>query len=429
MNAVTQSASVRGTYLKRPANSIKGLETLHHRVVSSIIEAAADLRAGNAADCLRTEGLEALHTVIGPNDIGALRDKVLEALRHDLLSMAVTVGQSVMQWPEEFFVDDYLILRINLPYSIAKKADPAAENPGIGRVSPQIRETAAQRRVKDPVYDPKAYHRNHPPAAWAHGPHVDSWSGHSRDGLNIWWAICDVPAEAGMVLYPEMADQSTACDPKTLYLASGHRLPAPTFVPLQAGEMLIFDPEILHGTHLNITDRTRVAISMRLNASKPTFDPGCFYAREFWRRSSDIDAGNFDRVMHFKREDNLGPPSLVPGAPRAIGEIAPSTDEGHAVFLSSMIQDGDRLIANVAGQRILLARVNGTVHAVDAACPHYGLDLIDGGCAGNRIYCPGCAVGFNLESGRSGSDDLVLKTFPVQETNGTIVLQLSAERV
>jgi hypothetical protein len=101
-----------------------------------------------------------------------------------------------------------LILRINFPYEVARKASAAAENPGIGRISVALRDVAKARRVTDPVYDPKGYHKGHPPAAWAHGPHIDSWAGHSKDGLNIWWAIGPVPAEAGMVLYPELAGKT-----------------------------------------------------------------------------------------------------------------------------------------------------------------------------------------------------------------------------
>ena len=48
----------------------------------------------------------------------------------------------MLDWRDEFYVDDYLILRVNFPYDVARHADPAAENPGIGRVSPEMREVA-----------------------------------------------------------------------------------------------------------------------------------------------------------------------------------------------------------------------------------------------------------------------------------------------
>src|SRR4029450_11063352 len=273
------------------------------RVVDEIVNAAAELKAPDAVARLRHDGGQRLHDVIDAREVTPLRDRVLDALRAPLLEMAVAVGRRVLGWKGDFYVDDYLILRVNFPFEVARGSDRGAENPGVGRLGASVPDLFKARKTIDPVYDPKSYHRNLPPAAWAHGPHCDSWAGHSRDGRNIWWGIGPVPADAGMVLYPELADLDLPPDPRTLYLKAGVALPAPTALPLDAGEMLVFDPEVLHGTHLNTTGETRVAVSMRLNASRPLFDPGCFYAREFWRRAADIEAG-VARVLHLPPGEN-----------------------------------------------------------------------------------------------------------------------------
>ena len=427
MHLAEQALASRGSWLKRALDARDGTRELHARITDEIAGAVGALKGVEAAEKLRSGGLETLHQVIDPIDVGAVRDRVLDRLRNDLLAMAVRVGRDTMGWRDEFYVDDYLILRINFPYEVARTADVAAENPGIGRISPWMRGIAAARRVKDPVYDPKGYHRSHPPAAWAHGPHLDSWAGHSKDGLNIWWAMCDVPAEASMVLYPDFA-ANLLCDRRTLYLQAGYRLPPPTFVPLRAGEMLIFDPEILHGTHLNITQQTRVAVSMRLNGGKPRFDPNCFYAREFWRRAGDIEAGRFEAVLHLKREDNLAQAesAVSPAAPAPPNVIEIASGAGAAVHLgsSALVREGERIIVALPDRRIMVTRTAGRLHAVDAACPHYGAALADGGARGDKLYCPACAVAFDLQSGRSASPRLALRTFPVREDNGMIVLGL-----
>lgn len=424
------AAATRGLWCRQPNASMPGQEALHAAIVEAIIEAVAALKGERAADILRTRGLEALHHVLDPLDLGQVRDRVVEALRDRLLAMAVEVGRTLLGWDGEFYVDDYLILRLNIPYEVARKADVGGENPGIGRISPWMRDVAAARRLKDPVYDPKGYHKGHPPAAWAHGPHLDSWAGHSRDGLNIWWAMCDVPAEASMVLYPELAGRTLPCDRRTLYLGQDYSLPVPTFVPLAPGEMLVFDPEILHGTHLNVTDRTRVAVSMRLNASKPTFDPNCFYAREFWRLASDIEAGRFDRVLHLKREDNLAPPAatadveLYRTAPKVVKAVI--MDGVARIAQPQPLAEGERLIALVSeDRRLLVMRVDGRLRAIDGACPHYGVDLAFGGQAEDRLYCPACAVAFDLRDGSSASASLSLRCHGVREENGAIVIELS----
>jgi nitrite reductase/ring-hydroxylating ferredoxin subunit len=418
-------------WLKLASHEVSEGVALHRRVVEQIFTGVGIIRGKAAEAALRANGISALHEVLDARDVSALRDRVLEALRPNLLAMAVAVGRGVLGWRDDFFVDDYLILRVNFPYEVARKADATAENPGIGRVSPWMREAARARRVIDPVFDPRSYHKGHPPAAWAHGPHLDSWAGHSKDGRNIWWAIGEVPREAGMILYPELAGADLPVDPRSLYLQSGYSLPKPTYLPLDAGEMLVFDPEILHGTHLNLTDKTRVAVSLRLNVRQPTFDPNCFYAREFWRQASDIEAGRYSVVHHFKREQHLAaaaPPSTAPRPPRtAILTVEPPAGQGSLeVGAASLVSEGGRLAVQVAGRTVVILRRNGQLMAFDAACPHYGISLADGAADDTTMFCPGCGVGFDLASGCSASQSLTLRQLAVGERDGTILLDLGA---
>jgi nitrite reductase/ring-hydroxylating ferredoxin subunit len=418
-------------WFRLASRDLPEVAALHPRVVEEILTGVEAVRGKAASAAVRTKGISALHEILDARDVSALRDHVLETLRPDLLAMAVAVGRRVLGWPDDFFVDDYLILRINFPYEVARRADPTAENPGIGRVSPWMREAAKARRVVDPVFDPKSYHRGHPPAAWAHGPHLDSWAGHSKDGRNIWWAIGEVPAQAGMILYPELADANLPVDPRTLYLQSGYALPKPTYLPLDAGDMLVFDPETLHGTHLNLTDKTRVAVSLRLNARQPTFDPGCFYAREFWRRASDIEAGRHSVVLHLKREEHLAAPAAPSFAPRpprtAPLTLEPPIDGGALmVGAASLVPEGGRLPVQVAGRGAVIVRRNGQLAAFDAACPHYGVSLADGAADDTTMFCPACGVGFDLASGCSASPSLTLRRLSVRERDDTILLDLDA---
>jgi nitrite reductase/ring-hydroxylating ferredoxin subunit len=390
----------------------------------------AKIKGPAAARTLHELGIEGIHEVIDARDAAPLRNYVLNRLRQPLLAMAVRVGRDLLGWADEFNIDDYLILRVNFPYDVARLADASTENPGIGRLSHAVREISCARSTKDPVYDPKSYHRGHPPAAWAHGPHLDSWVGHSRNGRNIWWAITDVPSGAGMVLYPELAGATLPFDPRTLYIKAGYQLPKPTYLPLQAGEMLVFDPEVLHGTHLNTTNRTRVAVSLRLNAMRPRFDPACFYAREFWRRASDIEASR-DEVLHLRREDNFDAPNYLKlieppsSLPVLSGRFDMDSGIVHAVINDAAMAT-QRLIVNAGPYRFMVVRTGEGLKAYSAACPHYGIDLADGGSDERTIYCPACAIGFDLETGCSACSTFVLPSFEVWEANGTITLRVSS---
>jgi nitrite reductase/ring-hydroxylating ferredoxin subunit len=430
MSTANLAPPSQGLWLRCQARDLPGWSGMTERVTNEIVEGVARIKGPRAAQALEERGIQRLHEVIDAQDVGPLREWVLERLRQPLLSMAVSIGRHTLGWKSDFYVDDYLILRINFPYEVARLADRSAENPGIGRLSPSVRALHNARKVVDPVYDPKSYHRDNPPAAWAHGPHRDSWAGHSRDGRNLWWAIGEVPAEAGMVLYPELADADLPCDPRTLYLRAGYPLPKPTYLPLRAGEMLVFDPEVLHGTHLNTTNESRVAISMRLNASKPKFDPACFYAREFWRRAVDIEVGK-DDVLHLRREDNLGPPvAAKPIEPGAALPVITGTFDMTSGILRAVCDERSvkarRIIVASASCRVLVVRSGDGLRAFDAACPVNGVDIADGGCDEDKTYCPGCGVGFDLATGRTSCKTLSLRAYEANESEGAILIRIAA---
>lgn len=412
-----------GHWLKCDSSVLPLIGTMTDVVKDTLVRRLEDIEGPQAAKHVESFGLERIHEVLELKNVGLLRDGVLETLRFDLLKLAASVGRNILHWAEDFFVDDYLILRINYPYEIARKADPKAENPGIGRLSEQVRSLAHARRVIDPIYNPRAYHKDHPPAAWAHGPHLDSWAGHSKGGRNLWWAISPVPPDAGMVLYPELSHLSPPVDPTSLYLQKGFRLPRPTYFPLNSGEMLVFDPEVLHGTHLNTSDGTRVAVSMRLNAAKPVFDPGCFYAREFWRRAGDIEAG-VDEILHLKREDNLGegyksdPAVWAEQRPGIVGMeedgVVKATLPGHF--------DAELFTVKTNCRSLLVKKSGKQIDVFDNQCPHYGVELSDGGSQDNHIYCPACALKFDLRNGSSSSDLFRLKKYPAELLGETLII-------
>lgn len=59
-----------------------------------------------------------------------------------------------------------------------------------------------------------------------------------------------------------------------------------------------------------------------------------------------------------------------------------------AVGKLSDLRDGEMKEVEADGQQILLARVNGSYHAVGAHCTHYGAPLAEGYLSGERIVCP-----------------------------------------
>lgn len=393
-------------------------------------EGVDSLAGGSARRTIERRGLRALHEVLPAEQIGPLRDFVMPQIRADLFSLAWAVGRKMLGIEGEFFIDDYTILRINYPYEVAMRASRSAENPGIGRVAEKTREYGNANKIVDPVYDPKGYHNNEPPPAWAHGPHQDTWTGHSRWGVNLWWAIEDVPGECSMVFYPGMFGRPLEPDPRSLYLKAGQPLPKPAMMDLRCGEMLVFNPEMLHGTHLNTTRFTRLALSSRLNPRRPKFDPGCFYAREFWHSSDNIEDGRFDRVVRFVRAENLDceTDEIRAYSTRLPDVIAFSTDtvsgEWQKVCPSARLRTGEKLlIERDEAAPILLVRGHEGVHAVQLRCPHLDVSLADGYHDDENIWCPAHAVAFSLDTGRSSCESLKLRTYQVREEEGFVWLR------
>jgi nitrite reductase (NADH) small subunit len=67
---------------------------------------------------------------------------------------------------------------------------------------------------------------------------------------------------------------------------------------------------------------------------------------------------------------------------------------------------------------------DGGLYATDNACPHRGGPLADGIVGAGKIICPLHAWKFELESGRCLAENVTIRTYPVREVNGHILLDL-----
>lgn len=394
-----------------------------------ILDAVGDIQGAAARQALAERGLERLHECLPAERVGAVRDRVMPALRPELFRFACEIGRDFLGIDGEFFVDDYTILRVNYPYAVALEAGVEAENPGIGRIDPKVRGLKSSTQKRDPVYDPKGYHKHTPPASWAHGPHKDTWNGHSRDGVNLWWAISRVNEENGMVFYPDTFGKAYQADPRSLYLAEGYPMPAPNKMALHPGEMLVFNPELMHATHLNTSDQTRIALTVRINPERPRFDPTCFYAREFWHSSRDIEAGDMEAIRQFPREENFQDPAALP-------EDIPVERLAYSPIQSVAGDDGlDRIDAGALtpemskalvelrdGRRVILLREGDGWKGVQEMCAHLDVSLMDGHHCEGRIHCPAHGVTFDTHSGCSSNALLKLSTYRVAADGRWLVI-------
>jgi len=419
MNALLKSILDTGKHLV--VSDFKQQAAITARVRDFILDTTGEIAGSAARADLSQRGLGYLHLHLPAEDIRTLRDRLMPSLRPDLFRFACDLGKDLLGLEQEFFVDDYTILRINYPYEVGLQAPATAENPGIGRVDPQVKTLAGSTQTRDKTYDPQAYHKHTPPASWAHGPHKDTWTGHSRQGLNLWWAMNNVVEENSMIFYPATFGKAYHADPRSLYLAAGYPLPHPKKMALHSGDVLLFNPEMLHATHLNTSGLTRIALSARINPSQPKFDPACFYAREFWHSSLDLQHGHMDIIRQFKREENFEDPSShsaeipVTCLQYPVVQTAAGPDGWDVARLDTLDLTAERHLLELSnGRQVIVFHQAEKWVAVQSTCPHLDTHLMDGYCGAGKVYCPAHGVAYDLDTGASSSPLLRLKTYAVE---------------
>jgi hypothetical protein len=198
----------------------------------------------------------------------------------------------------------------------------------------------------------------------AHGPHKDSWRFHPSNTINVWLALSDVTPLNGMMLVPHSVDYLPkfadneivpGCDtyPDRQYLTE-----------MNTGDALLFRAELMHGSILNQTEKTRFAFSMRCTVEEPDFHRDFMY--NYVRISpsySNLTTLKLSAKSSFEpasRDDfftDFGP------------QLRPLRD-------ISREENGKLIVQTADGEKSFCAR-----------CPHQGVPLRDGRLENGKIVC------------------------------------------
>ena len=76
----------------------------------------------------------------------------------------------------------------------------------------------------------------------------------------------------------------------------------------------------------------------------------------------------------------------------------------------------------VGGRRIAVVRTAEGFRAIDHSCPHAGGPLADGIVAGGCVTCPLHGLRFDLQSGAGDDGRSHVRTYAVEERDGTLWL-------
>ena len=115
--------------------------------------------------------LSNLHKFMNVDMIADCQNYVNNQLQISMIRWAYHVARSRLCFHGDFYIDKEIYVRINYPY------DKALE----GKKSSQT----------DPNHRLTKYNRGRPRSSWGHGPHKDSWYGHSHSAINLWFSIMD----------------------------------------------------------------------------------------------------------------------------------------------------------------------------------------------------------------------------------------------
>lgn len=424
-------------------------DELMSRINETFLDGIEKLESLACRRAVEKNGLRHMHQHFPVEKVKLLEAYILRHLRSELYYWSAKVGTDDLGIEGEFFIDHLIVIRIHYPHLVARKARPGDILPAppawaekarlgiaalknwrmLGHHFRRMREKrrAMKQATKAKDYDARAYHGDLASPARAHGAHVDTWYGHSYDGVNLWLSIDGVNERNTVILYPELFGRKLDFDPVSMYLAPGQPTSKPLKHAMEPGQLLVFNPEILHGTQVNISDETRVALTTRINPNPPRFAEAAPFHFEYWYSSKDLAKRRFMTMSVFPHKDYQGEPSWTQRESythdNARHFVLDTPLEGSAEVDVCAVEDltpGLKLSVDAGRAKILLWRTDDGIRAYSRNCPHLGIDIADGYHDDRQIFCPGHGMSFSLESGESPCTAFRLKQYRAEERNGRI---------
>lgn len=408
-----------------------------------IFDGIEEVESLECRQVIEENGLASMHKYFPVDKLIYLDIFIREHIRQLMVEMAYSFCKNDLKLPSEFFIaPDYLLVKISYPFEVAIKSkvtykqyiqyrNKCLKPSQRFKIKEFLRKFKAEtKKLLKKSKDDVGYHEIYPYAANAFGIHMDSWYGSPLDGINLWWAIEGVREDNSMVLYPERFGESIKYKKDFLYLPPGITMTKPQKVELTDGSLLVFNSDLLHGSHLNISNVTRVTIAPRVTLDKPKFNPESLDLELLeWYSSEDIARGEFGNIIKFTTKDNCG--VLYEGRQKPHVEkrisitVNSSFSEGMPIALcpSDTLNVGEKMLVNLKKESLIVLRTIKGLQAVDAICPHLKVNLIDGFHDEQHISCPGHAVAFSLTDGSSKCNLLKLRVYKVYDHNGKIFVE------
>ena len=405
----------------------------------AIYESINDIAGKNIMQKVKSDGLDKMHLHFNVDYTPFLEVALMKKFNEIMYKQIFYVGKNNLFLNKKniFYIDKAMNYRIIYPFSVSVKSRLKRKvyrllnlenltNPETEILNAQKNQNKYKLTKGD--INKLRYFRNLPDPSCGHGPHRDTWFGHTFDALNLWWSIAGVNTKTGMTIYPDVNNHELdhILDPS--YVLPNQYLGKPKTIGLKDGNLLIFDPEILHATKLNTSNQTRIVFSGRINRIKPSF-----YNRkgapEFahWLLSEDVEKDQFNKTHYFFRKDN----SIVKPKRQKLNKTKCLEIKINKQFKN---QSEFKLIKKKALNKKKLYKIKfknvtlcmfflkNDVRIFNIKCPHLQADLSSGYFNKNHVVCPGHQLTFNLRNGNSICKNFRIRLYKTKIKNNYLIL-------
>ena len=385
---------------------------------------------------IKKNNLNKMHLYFNPDYLPFLH-KVLEKKFDQYLRKQIFYCAKNDLGFNSFFIDKKLNYRIIFPFEYAKKSILKRENylnldlNNYKNAQDEINKSFGKKiNLKDSDIQKIKYFKNLPMSCSGHGPHRDTWFGHTFGALNLWWSVTGVNKESGLLIFPKVNDIDLKHNQDPPYVKSNQNLKEPKVIGLKDGDLLAFDPEILHATRLNTSHETRIVFSGRINKRKPIFYKKT-NAPEYaeWYSSEDFNTNVFNKIHFFPRKDN----SIIKKVKKYnfkkhyIEIKIQKNFELENIFKiceTKKIKKNRIYKISFKNRNFLLLKSLNKYKLFQSHCPHLSIGLEDGFLKENSITCPGHGLIFNLSTGASRCKKFKLKNYTLKEEKKFLTLKV-----
>lgn len=386
---------------------------------------------------VQNAGLKKIHNYFPVEHLPFLQNFLEKKLNKIIFSQIFMVAKKNLKIKNNFYIDKSLNIRIHYPFEVEKKSKltrqiyrcinlnkfKEAEKEMI-----EAKKKSLSYKLDNNDKSKIEYFNTINESVCLHSPHRDTWFGHSTEGINLWWAVTPARELNGLMLFKDVYKFNLEHEIRPAYVKNKYNLGKTTIPNVEAGELLIFDPEILHASRLNTSDDTRIVISGRINEKKPKFYG---YSKEnkepFWLFSEDVKNKIFNKEFIFKREKKniikIKKNKLKNEVKLINLKVKLLPKNKYKLCQTKLIKNLKKVEINFENSKIGLIKKNSKFYAFNRICPHLKFNLLNTEGEKNHVICPGHGLKFNYLNGNSTCKKFKIKTFQVLTQKGNCYLK------